>query len=193
MSIPVTASEAVEHRPGLNPVSGGELFGKAPGVVQVPVVHRNLPDGPDFDDGGHLGAGLGPGADEPQTAGGRIGQIPGRQAPGGAGAEIGLMGAVQVGKLQAGVRIVEEHLGHHRQQPLMGVARVDVDPLEAADMALGQKDLAVHGPKIPLGQGQIGLGRHVHPAFAVGPEGVLRRGQGQVHIQHLHHFGTGQD
>ena len=60
----------------------------------------------------------------PRTGRPGPGQILGRQAAGGPGAEIGVAGAVQVGKLQPGIRIVEKDLGHHREQALGRVARV---------------------------------------------------------------------
>ena len=173
-------------------MGGRDLLGKGPGVVQMAVEDRNLLNGPDLQDGGYLGAGLGPAADHPQEGRPGAGQVLSRQAARRPGAEIGDMGAVQVGKLQPGIRMVEKDLGHHREQALGRIARVHIDPFEAADVALGQVDLPVHGPEVPLGQGQIRLGGHVHPPFAVGPEGLRRRGQRQVHIQHLHHLGCGQ-
>ena len=122
-------------------------------MFPVPVEHHDFLDGPHLEDGRDLGASLGPGADQPQPGGVGPGQIldghPSRRP----GAVVGDMGAVQIGELQARVRVIQEDLGHHRQQALGRVAGMDIDPLQAADVVAGKKNLAVHGPEVPLRQG----------------------------------------
>ena len=117
------------------------------------VIDHDLLNRPHLEDGRDLGASLGPGADQPQPGGVGAGQVlngyPSRRP----GAVVGDMGAVQIGELQAGVRVIQDDLGHHRQQTPGGVAGMDIDPLQAADVVPRQKNLAVHGPEVPLSQG----------------------------------------
>ena len=117
------------------------------------VIDHDLLNRPHFYYGRHLGAGLDAGADQPQPGGVGPGQVLNGHPSRGPGAVVGDMGAVQVGELQARVRVIQENLGHHGQQALSGVAGMHIDPLQPADVAPGQKNLAVHGPKVPVRQG----------------------------------------
>ena len=139
ISWPVTASAASVVARTFTPIGRRHFGRKGLGAFPVAVKDHDFLDGPNLDDGRDLGASLDPGADQPQPGGVGPGQILGGHPSRRAGAVVGDMGAVQIGELQARVRVIQEDLGHHRQQAPGGVAGMDVDPLQPADMVPGRK------------------------------------------------------